>query len=93
MNPDPLDPADLAGISGATLANYERTADAFWQGTRGHDVSQDRVRSDLDWLQEQGLLTVRDIQDSRVATINGRGVDVSAGRTKLTGVKRPRPGG
>ena len=40
MSPDPLDPAALAAISGATLAHYERTAPAFREGTRDHDVSQ-----------------------------------------------------
>ena len=27
-------------VSAATLAHYDRQADAFWQGTRDHDVSQ-----------------------------------------------------
>jgi len=40
MKPDPLDPAALAAISGGTLAHYERTAEAFREGTRDHDVSQ-----------------------------------------------------
>lgn len=60
---------------------------------RGHAVSQDRVRSDLDWLQEQGLLKVQDIHDTRIATINQRGVDVAGGRITVSGVKRPRAGG
>ncbi len=40
MKPDPLDPNALAVISGGTLAHYERTAEAFREGTRDHDVSQ-----------------------------------------------------
>jgi SAM-dependent methyltransferase len=32
--------AELAEITGKTLAHYERTAADFWQGTRDHDVSQ-----------------------------------------------------
>ena len=31
---------ELALISGGTLEHYNRTADAFREGTRGHDVSQ-----------------------------------------------------
>ncbi len=31
---------DLARISRGTLADYEQRADDFWEGTRGHDVSQ-----------------------------------------------------
>ena len=30
----------LESITAQTLAHYERTAEAFWQGTRDHDVSQ-----------------------------------------------------
>ena len=30
----------LESITVQTLAHYEQTADAFWQGTRDHDVSQ-----------------------------------------------------
>jgi SAM-dependent methyltransferase len=35
-----LDPHDLRKISQTTLAYYDDTADAFWEGTRDHDVSQ-----------------------------------------------------
>ena len=37
MNPDD---AELEHISAATLAHYGGRAEAFWQGTRDHDVSQ-----------------------------------------------------
>ncbi len=40
MKPASLDPATLAGISSGTLAHYERTAEAFREGTRDHDVSE-----------------------------------------------------
>jgi SAM-dependent methyltransferase len=35
-----LDPHDLRKISASTLAYYDDTAEAFWAGTRDHDVSQ-----------------------------------------------------
>jgi SAM-dependent methyltransferase len=35
-----LDRHDLRKISQTTLAHYDDTADAFWEGTRDHDVSQ-----------------------------------------------------
>jgi SAM-dependent methyltransferase len=35
-----LTPEDLQRISTQTLAHYERTALAFWEGTKDHDVSQ-----------------------------------------------------
>ena len=31
---------DLKKISEATLAHYDQRAADFWEGTRGHDVSQ-----------------------------------------------------
>src|SRR5690242_244970 len=33
-------PPDLQKISAGTLDHYEAHADAFWRGTRDHDVSQ-----------------------------------------------------
>jgi SAM-dependent methyltransferase len=35
-----LSPQDLAKIADVTLAHYNRSAEAFWRGTRDHDVSQ-----------------------------------------------------
>ena len=35
-----LNPLDLQHITGATLKHYNEHAEAFWQGTRDHDVSQ-----------------------------------------------------
>jgi len=35
-----LEPQDLQNIAGATLEHYDRSAEAFWEGTRDHDVSQ-----------------------------------------------------
>jgi SAM-dependent methyltransferase len=35
-----LTPQELQRISTQTLAHYERTAHAFWEGTKDHDVSQ-----------------------------------------------------
>lgn len=59
----------------------------------GHDISRDRQRADLDWLKEQGLVSLRVIDDDlRVATLTARGDDVQAGRSRISGVARPRPG-
>jgi SAM-dependent methyltransferase len=35
-----LNPEDLRGIAARTLEHYNQRAQAFWQGTRDHDVSQ-----------------------------------------------------
>src|SRR6185295_15946516 len=36
----PPTPEALRQIAARTLAHYERNAQAFWEGTRDHDVSQ-----------------------------------------------------
>lgn len=35
-----LTPEDLHRIAARTLAHYDRQAQVYWEGTRGHDVSQ-----------------------------------------------------
>lgn len=59
---------------------------------RGHFVSDDRLRTDLRWLEEQGLLATEELAGTMIATINRRGVEVSEGRASVPGIKRPRPG-
>ena len=61
-------------------------------GRFGHGVSRDRVRTDLDWLAEQGLVSLERLAETvSVATITERGIDVGAGRARCDGVKRPGP--
>ncbi|VFR54499.1 hypothetical protein BRI6_1080 [plant metagenome] len=60
-------------------------------GRFGHVVSNDRLQADLDWLQEQGLLTSEHVAAVRIVKLTARGADVAQGRAIVTGVKRPRP--
>jgi hypothetical protein len=57
----------------------------------GHNISRDRVRTDLVWLSEQALLSLDDVAGIYVATITQRGVDVATGAATVPGVKRPSP--
>ena len=57
----------------------------------GHNESRDRVRTELAWLAEQGLITVATVMNVVVATLTARGADVAEGRSTVPGVKRPRP--
>jgi len=59
----------------------------------GHSVSRDRVRTELRWLEEQGLIHVEDVLGVLVGRLTGRGADAAAGRCRVDGVKRPRPKG
>ena len=56
----------------------------------GHNISRDLVRTHIDWLQEQGLVTVENLHGFYVVTITGRGQDVAEGRSRVSGVKKPR---
>lgn len=57
----------------------------------GHKVSRDVVKAELDWLQEMGLLQLKDVAGTKVAEITQRGIDVAEGQAVVSGVKRPRP--
>jgi len=56
-----------------------------------HHVSRDKVRTQFSWLQEQGLVTLKDTAGCQIATLTSRGLDVAAGLVTVPGVKRPRP--
>ncbi|HHH12945.1 MAG TPA: hypothetical protein ENJ98_01795 [Thiolapillus brandeum] len=57
----------------------------------GHSVSTDRLRTELAWLAEQGLILINEIEDLVVSKLTARGEDVALGRTRVPGVARPRP--
>lgn len=57
----------------------------------GYGVSLDVVRSDLAWLEEQQLITRRDLPGCTVATLRNRGIDVASGVASVPGIARPRP--
>ena len=54
-------------------------------------VSGDRLRTDLDWLEEQGLIGI-ERGDPWLTKITRRGDDVANGRARVAGVQRPAPG-
>lgn len=62
-------------------------------GAVGHAVSHDRLRTELAWLAEQGLITLTDAGGLAIARLTARGEDVALGRTRVPGVARPRPRG
>src|SRR6266853_439350 len=52
-------PDELARISARTLGHYDRWAMEFWEGTRGHDVSQN-VAALLQYIEAPPPLTILD---------------------------------
>lgn len=61
----------------------------------GHSVSRDVVLADFSFLRDAGLIGVEEVFNGRVwvARLTARGEDVAKGRTKVAGVKKPRPYG
>lgn len=58
-------------------------------GKFGHSPSRDQVKTELRWLEEQGLVSIEDVSDVLVAKLLERGADVAAGRAIVPGVKKP----
>lgn len=79
----------LAEAEGYTVNEYVLTA--ALPGL-GHAASADRIRTDLGWLEEQGLVGIEAPAGVRLARLTPRGADVAAGRARVEGVKRPMPG-
>lgn len=57
----------------------------------GHGVSRDKMRTELSWLSEQGLVVVSDTAGVMVAKLTARGKDAAEGAVTVPGVKRPEP--
>lgn len=56
----------------------------------GHSVTRDQVKTELRWLEEQGLLSLEEAGSVLVATLQERGQDVAEGRSIIDGIARPR---
>ena len=57
----------------------------------GQEVSNDKLHSELAWLQEQGLVSLTKVGGLTIAKLTTRGLDVARGRAVVPGVKRPDP--
>ena len=60
-------------------------------GRIGHNHSRDKIRTEVQWLSDQGLVTLGGIESVMVATLTERGLDVANARATVPGVKRPSP--
>lgn len=58
----------------------------------GHTLGRDRVRTELSWMQDQGLLVVQKPGGIMLATLTTTGLEVSAGISRNPGVAVPGPG-
>ncbi|WP_065204266.1 VpaChn25_0724 family phage protein [Shewanella woodyi] len=58
----------------------------------GVKMSSDTVKTQLNWLEEQGLVSVEQQGDYLIAELKSRGQDVVDGLTNVPGIKRSRAG-
>ncbi len=57
----------------------------------GHTISADKLRTELTWLAEQGMVRLIKHGDLYVAQITRRGMDVAGGAVSIPGIAQPRP--
>lgn len=58
----------------------------------GHALTRDRVRTELSWLEDQGLLVLQRPGGIMLATLITAGLELSGGIARNPGVAAPRPG-
>ena len=62
-------------------------------GMFGHNVSLDKVRTEVAWLEEQGCVTTEDVNHSvTLVTLTDRGLDVVNQRAVIPGIDKPVKG-
>lgn len=57
----------------------------------GFGATRDQVRTEIQWLAEQGLVKCEVMERLLVATVTGRGREVATGHALHEGVQRPSP--
>ena len=57
-----------------------------------HTFSRDQVRTELAWLKEQDLISIKENSGVQVAKLTHRGEEAAKGIITVPGVKRPSPG-
>jgi len=79
----------LADQAEGYSANESILADAL--PLVGVSPSRDQVKSELSWLQDQGLVSLVQGSGPAVVILSSRGLDVAGGKASVPGVKRPSP--
>ncbi|MEG3640456.1 VpaChn25_0724 family phage protein [Magnetococcus sp. PR-3] len=74
--------------------DYRASETVLQQGLAmiGQDLPQDELRESFVWLAQQGLVAHADLAGLWVLTATQMGVDTAAGRKRVEGVARPKPG-
>jgi SAM-dependent methyltransferase len=91
-----LNPQELAKISDVTLEHYNQRAEAFWQGTRDHDVSQN-IAALLGAIEGEPPFTILDFgcgpgRDLKVFADRGHAAIGLEGAAELAAMARAHSG-
>ena len=91
-----LEPKDLEDIAGRTLEHYNQRAEDFWEGTRGHDVSQN-IAALLRAIQGSPPFAILDLgcgpgRDLKAFTESGHIAIGIEGASKLAAMARTHSG-
>lgn len=62
-----------------------------WLDECGMALSRDKLRTELQWLMDQGVLELECSGALYIAKLTGRGLDIAEGRATNPGIARPRP--
>ena len=55
----------------------------------GYTTPRDKMVTELNWLKEQGYITLEESGNIYIATLTQRGLDVASGSARVPGVARP----
>ena len=62
-----------------------------WLEEMGMNPSMDKLHTEMQWLEEQDMLTIEHIKTMQIATITQRGLDLASGKSRNQGVARIKP--
>jgi len=54
----------------------------------GHTLSSDKLKTELYWLKEQGLIDITLVMDLIIAKLTQRGLDAAKGASQIPGIAR-----
>lgn len=76
-----------------SASEYQASDALIYQALPGVGLaaSMDVVRTEIEWLREQGLVVTEVVGRTSMARITLRGIDVALGRASVPGVARPDP--
>lgn len=85
--------AVLRALAGAAQHTANDSVLSTEMDRLGLPVTRDQLRTQLGWLEEQGLVRLnRPTENLIVVMLRERGADVAIGRAHVEGVQRPSPG-